>query len=146
MKYDELEKLKPYRIVKQSTDKTFVAGDVIWISANGDINSINGMGWITPKEEEVETYDFETEEAHDWEVISISGHEYCRKLERKKMTNLEKLGYSKDETVDEVAVGMLLERIKDDLDRNLFKTNWIYNPYIELYKSMKEWLESEVEE
>ena len=62
------------------------------------------------------------------------------------MTNLEKLGYSKDETVDEVAVGMLLERIKDDVDRKLFKTNWIYNPYIEMYKSMKKWLESEAEE
>lgn len=62
------------------------------------------------------------------------------------MTNLEKLGYSKDETVDEVAVGMLLERIKDDVDRKLFKTNCIYNPYIELYKSMKAWLESEAEE
>ena len=62
------------------------------------------------------------------------------------MTNLEKFGYSKDETVDEVAVGMLLERIKDDVDRKLFKTNWIHNPYIGLYKSMKKWLESEVEE
>lgn len=62
------------------------------------------------------------------------------------MTNLEKLGYSKDETVDEVAVGMLLERIKDDVDRKLFKTNWIHNPYIGLHKSMKKWLESEVEE
>ena len=62
------------------------------------------------------------------------------------MTNLEKLGYSSGETVDEVAVGILLERINDDVDRKLFKTNWIYNPYIGLYKSMKEWLESEAEE
>ena len=62
------------------------------------------------------------------------------------MTNLEKLGYSKDETVDEIAVGMLLERIKDDVDRKLFKTNWIYNLYIGLYKSTKKWLESEEEE
>lgn len=62
------------------------------------------------------------------------------------MTNLEKLGYSKDETVDEVAVGMLLEQIRDDVNRKVFKTNWIYNPYIEMYKYMKEWLESEAEE
>lgn len=144
MKYNELEKLKPYRIVKQSTDKTFVAGDVIWISANGDINSINGMGWITPKEEEAETYDFETEEAHDWEVIAISRHEYCRKLEQKKMTNFEKLGYSKDETADEIAVGMLLERIRDDVEKNRFDA--VFAQYVGLYKSMKEWLESEAEE
>lgn len=86
MKYDELEKLKPYRIVKQSTDKTFAVGDAIWISPNGDINSISGMGWITPKEEEAETYDFEAEEAHDWEVIAINGHEFCRKRQPEKMS------------------------------------------------------------
>lgn len=145
MKYDELENLKPYRIVKQSTDKTFAVGDLIWISPNGDINSV-GAGWITPREEQETTYDFEAEEAHGWEVISISGHEYCRKLERKKMTNLEKFTYSKNDPVEEVAVGMLLERIRDDVDRKIFKTNWIHNPYIGLYKSMKKWLESEVEE
>lgn len=143
MKYNELEKLKPYRIVKRSTDKTFVAGDVIWISPNGDINSV-GSGWITPHEEEKATYDFEAEEAHDWEVISISGHEYCRKLEQKKMTNFEKLGYSKDETADGIAVGMLLERIRDDVEKNRFDA--VFAQYVGLYKSMKEWLESEAEE
>lgn len=143
MKYNELEKLKPYRIVKQSTDKTFVDGDVIWISPNGDINSV-GAEWITPCEEQETTYDFEAEEAHGWEVISISGHEYCRKLEQKKMTNLEKLGYSKDETADEIAVGMLLERVRDDVERDRFDI--AFPQYVGLYKSMKEWLESEVEE
>lgn len=143
MKYNELEKLKPYRIAKRSTDKTFVAGDVIWISPNGDINSV-GSGWITPHEEEKATYDFEAEEAHDWEVISVSGHEYCRKLEQKKMTNFEKLGYSKDETADEIAVGMLLERIRDDVEKNRFDA--VFAQYVGLYKSMKEWLESEAEE
>ena len=143
MKYDELEKLKPYRIAKRSTDKIFVVGDVIWISPNGDINSV-GSGWITPREEEKATYDFEAEEAHDWEVISVSGHEYCRKLEQKKMTNFEKLGYSKDETADEIAVGMLLERIRDDVEKNRFDA--VFAQYVGLYKSMKKWLESEVEE
>lgn len=143
MKYNELEKLKPYRIVKQSTDKTFAAGDVIWISTNGDINSV-GAGWITPCEEQETTYDFEAEEAHGWEVVSVSGHKYCRKLEQKKMTNLEKLGYSKDETLDEVAVDMLLERVRDDIERDRF--NIAFPQYVGLYKSMKEWLESEVEE
>lgn len=60
------------------------------------------------------------------------------------MTNLEKLGYSKGETVDEVAVGMLLEQIKDDVWQDRFGI--MFPKYIGLYKSMKEWLESEVEE
>ena len=62
------------------------------------------------------------------------------------MKNLEKLGYSKDETVDETAVGMLIERIRDDVDSRIFKTNHVHNVYPALYKSMKEWLESEAEE
>lgn len=60
------------------------------------------------------------------------------------MTNLEKLGYSKDETVDEVAVGMLLERVRDDVERERFDI--AFPQYVGLYKSMKEWLESEAEE
>ena len=60
------------------------------------------------------------------------------------MTNLEKLGYSKDETVDEIAVGMLLERVRDDVERELFDME--FPQYVGLYKSMKEWLGSEVEE
>lgn len=60
------------------------------------------------------------------------------------MTNLEKLGYSKDDTVDEIAVGMLLERVRDDIERELFDI--AFPQYVGLYKSMKKWLESEVEE
>lgn len=60
------------------------------------------------------------------------------------MTNLEKLGYSKDETVDEIAVGMLLERVRDDVERDRFDI--AFSQYAGLYKSMKKWLESEVEE
>lgn len=60
------------------------------------------------------------------------------------MTKLEKLGYSKNEPVDEVAVGMLLERVRDDVDRDRFDI--AFSQYVGLYKSMKKWLESEVEE
>lgn len=60
------------------------------------------------------------------------------------MTNLEKLGYSKDETADEIAVDMLLERIRDDVEKNRFDA--VFAQYVGLYKSMKEWLESEAEE
>ena len=62
------------------------------------------------------------------------------------MTNLEKLGYANGETAEEVAVDMLIERIKDDVDRRMFKTNCVQGVYPRLYKSMKEWLESEMEE
>lgn len=62
------------------------------------------------------------------------------------MTNFEKLGYSKEKAVDEIAVCMLLERIKNDVDKKVFETNWISNLYIRLYNSMKEWLESEAEQ
>lgn len=60
------------------------------------------------------------------------------------MTNLEKLGYSKDEAVDEVAVGMLLEQVKEDVWKDRFGI--AFQKYIGLYKSMKEWLESEAKE
>ena len=60
------------------------------------------------------------------------------------MTNLEKIGYSEGETADEVAVGMLLERVRDDVDRDRFDI--AFPQYVGLYKSMKKWLESEVEE
>ena len=48
------------------------------------------------------------------------------------------------ETVDEVAVGMLLERVGDDVERERFDI--AFPQYVGLYKSMKEWLESEAEE
>ena len=60
------------------------------------------------------------------------------------MTNLEKLGYSSGETVDEVAVDMLLEHVRDDVERDRFDI--AFPQYVGLYKSMKDWLNSEVEE
>lgn len=62
------------------------------------------------------------------------------------MTNYEKLRERPDETIDEVAVGMLIERIKDDVSRKAFNTNCVYDVYIGLFKSMKYWPNSEVEE
>lgn len=61
------------------------------------------------------------------------------------MTNHEKLNsLMGSEPIDERAVGMLLGRIQKDYDRDLFEQN--YDRYLPLYKSMKEWLNSEVEE
>ena len=61
------------------------------------------------------------------------------------MTNYEKLRERPDETIDEVAVGMLIERIKDDVSMKTFNTNCVYGVYPEMFKSMKDWLNSEVE-
>lgn len=90
LKYNELEKLNPYRITKKSSDGTFLPDEVIWISEGGEINSVHGGGFIYPDEGDSATWDFEAEYAKDWEVIAVDGHEFCRKRQSQKMTNLEK--------------------------------------------------------
>ena len=62
------------------------------------------------------------------------------------MTNYEKLKTRGDESLDEMAVKMLLSRIDEDVDKKFFNTFRAHNSYFELYKSMKDWLNSEVEE
>lgn len=62
------------------------------------------------------------------------------------MINYEKMRTQQDETLDETAVKMLLSQIDEDVDKNFFKTFKLYDSYFELYKSMKDWLNSEVEE
>lgn len=59
------------------------------------------------------------------------------------MTNHENLARITgiDEPIEIEAVKMLLARIYDDVERGLFETN--YDKYLLLYKSQKEWLESE---
>lgn len=61
------------------------------------------------------------------------------------MTNKEKLSKITGDTdsVDIAAVKMLLERIQEDYDGDLFEQN--YEKYLSLYRSMKDWLNSEVE-
>ena len=146
MKYSELEKLKPYRITKKSSDGSFLVDDIIWISDGGEINSVTAGGFIYPDEGDSATWDFEAELADDWEVISVNGNEFCRKIEIKKHTNHEKLSKITGGTdpVDVAAVKMLLGRIQEDYDRDLFGQN--YEQYLPLYKAMKDWLNSEVEE
>lgn len=80
MIYRELDKLKPYCVVKDSSDKTFLCGDIIWVSQNSDINNVNANGWITPSEELDKTLDFEAKNAEDYEVVNIRGSEICRKI------------------------------------------------------------------
>ena len=80
MALQKMDKPKPYRVIKDSSDRTFVSGDIIWISQNGDINNMNANGWITPSEVEAETLDFEAENADDFEILIIGKQESCRKI------------------------------------------------------------------
>lgn len=61
------------------------------------------------------------------------------------MTNNEKLNSITGETdTPEIsAVKMMLARIDEDLERDLYEEN--RDKYLNLYKSQKEWLEREVE-
>lgn len=77
MKIQELEVLKPYRVIKRSSDSTFLPGEIIWTSENGDINSVQGAGWITPSEVSEMTLDFEVEEAPEFVVIKTNWSETC---------------------------------------------------------------------
>lgn len=59
------------------------------------------------------------------------------------MTNHENLAKitGAEEPIETESVKMLLAKIYDDVERGLFESN--YNKYLLLYKSQKEWLESE---
>lgn len=81
---NNLQPMTPYRITKESSDHTFSVDDVIWISENGDINSIHGSGWITPSEYQKESLDFECVEAPDYEVLKYGNSEVCQIKEVKK--------------------------------------------------------------
>lgn len=80
MKVQELEALKPYRVIKSSSDGTFASGDIIWISDNGDINSVQAAGCIDPHEVGCKTLDFEAEAALDFEVVKTNRSEICRRV------------------------------------------------------------------
>ena len=79
---NNLKPLTPYRITKESSDHTFVVDDVIWISDNGDINSVQRSGWITPSECSKESLDFECAEAPDYEVFKSGNIETCKQKEQ----------------------------------------------------------------
>lgn len=80
MKVQELETLKPYRVTKSSSDRTFVSGDIIWMSENGDINIVQAAGCINPHEVGSQTLDFEAEVALNFEIVKGNGSEMCRRV------------------------------------------------------------------
>lgn len=76
MKAQELKAFKPYRVTKSSSDRTFVSGEIIWISENGDINSIPDKGCIEADEVPCCTLDFDAEEADNCIVEKSNGMEF----------------------------------------------------------------------
>ena len=63
----------------------------------------------------------------------------------KYTTNHEKLSqiFNSTDSVDVAAVESLLAKIQDDYEKGMFEQN--SGQYLTFYKSMKKWLESEVE-
>lgn len=82
LKISDLQPMIPYRITKGSSDHTFLVDDVIWISENGDINSVQGSGWITPSECSKKSLDFECVEAPDYDAFKVGNIETCRQKEQ----------------------------------------------------------------
>lgn len=79
VKLNDMQRLRPYRIIKGSSDGTFISGEIIWTSKNGDINSVQAAGSIDPNEVDKAALDFEVEDAPDYEVIKINRSEVCRR-------------------------------------------------------------------
>lgn len=76
-----MQKLTVYRVTKDSSDGTFIKGDLIWLSENEDLNSVEGKGWLTKDEwSNQKTKDFMYEEAKEYKVIKENGREYVKKV------------------------------------------------------------------
>lgn len=43
---NNLQPMTPYKVTKRSSDHTFTEGEIIWVSENGDINSVQRKAWI----------------------------------------------------------------------------------------------------
>ena len=77
-----MDKLKTYTVIKSSTDETIEVGDIIWISENGDLNSVKGGGWLSKDEWDIAgTNDFEAEECTTHHLLVLDRHEMVLKNE-----------------------------------------------------------------
>lgn len=71
-----MEKLRLYVVTKGSSDGTFKAGDVIWLSQNGDLNNCNEGGWLSEEEwKHSKTCDFEVEPSKEYYLEVRNGSE-----------------------------------------------------------------------
>ena len=79
-----MKPLTPYCVIKDSSDKTFTKGNIIWKSENGDINSVTGNGFLPCLDQDEASNDFECVDAPDWMVTKVnngySSHEICQKV------------------------------------------------------------------
>ena len=80
----DMKPLTAYEVVEGSSDKTFLTGDIIWISENEDINLIpvgdyKQGGWLEKEDYMAsETSDFKAVESSEWKVEPrISSFEIC---------------------------------------------------------------------
>lgn len=80
----EMKPLIPYCVIKDSSDKTFTKGNIIWKSENGDLNSVTGNGFLPFSDQDEASNDFECVDAPDWMVTKVnngySSHEICQKV------------------------------------------------------------------
>ena len=76
-----MEKLKLYTVTKPSSDETLQVGDIIWLSANGDLNNAN-KGFLSKDEWDVAgTNDFKVEECRTHHLLVLHGQEMVVKNE-----------------------------------------------------------------
>lgn len=89
MSASEIKPLTPYCVIKDSSDGTFVKGDIIWKSENGDISSVTGNGFLPLSEQDEASNDFECVDAPDWRVTKVdngySTHEICGKSNNSRL-------------------------------------------------------------
>lgn len=74
-----MEKLKLYNVTKSSSDGAFTVGDLIWLSANEDLNSARDKGWLTKEEwDRPGANDFECEISNTHYLVVHNGRESVR--------------------------------------------------------------------
>lgn len=75
-----MEQIKAYEIVKGNTDGSLFPGDIIWFSANGDLNCCTPpSGCIAKEELNPQMMDFEAKESSKYVVKCYSGVECAEK-------------------------------------------------------------------
>ena len=75
-----MEKLKLYTVIKPSSDETLQAGDIIWLSENGDLNNAKAGGWLSKDEWDVDgTNDFAVEKCRTYHLVVLDGREMVLK-------------------------------------------------------------------
>lgn len=80
-----MEKLTLYEVVKSSSDKTIKVGDIIWLSANDDLNIAQGKGWLLKDEwKQPETNDFEIRPCTTYYLDIGPGYE---RIKKRKINN-----------------------------------------------------------